>query len=372
MRKRIVIYVVAIVVTLLLPFLLVPLIFSYSPALYVINPEYLSAAKDAFNDQAIKTSLGIRQLQRLEIEGHRDHLLFVHRGDIIRLVLLQPQANLAPALEKSDRDAIEMKLKKDIHVSGKESFSAGRESYRISRFSDGSVSYTQGMGNALLQVITANTKTAKSYFIDAGFVTSNTELSGRQRWFADHRLSILFASILVYALFWLMVIFKGGTWVAVVHPRHGASPAPARELKDRLLEINQLDVPFNIVEKGPDRLTAEWRLDKKWQGIFAKENIQWVVAIDMKLGNRSVSVIERKRKLTKEQGVWGWKAQFELFRGITFKSYESGATYGLSFSDNQFKVTGYQYRFNIQELKNPLIEVVTNSGWKWEPHIFFL
>jgi hypothetical protein len=162
--------------------------------------------------------------------------------------------------------------------------------------------------------------------------------------------------------------------VAAVDPEQGVTPVPVEELGKRLLKINELEVPFQIIKKAPDRYAAEWKLDKKWQGILASENIEYVFHIKMKLNDRhkAVSVIETKRKLIKEKGLLKSRLQFDIFRGITFKSYEKAATYGLSYVDGQFKITGYRYKFHIQEIKNPLIEVVIGSGWKWKPHIFKL
>ena len=162
--------------------------------------------------------------------------------------------------------------------------------------------------------------------------------------------------------------------IAAVDPIQGAGKVPLDELKNRLLQVNQFDVPFTIKERNSNILTAEWRLDAKWQGVIENERIEHAITLDMKLDERrgTVSVIEHKKKVVKEKGIFSLKAQLEYFRGISFKSYEAGVTYGLSYVDGEFKVTGHRYRFNVQEMKNPLIEVVTRSGWKWQPHILFL
>jgi len=72
-------------------------------------------------------------------------------------------------------------------------------------------------------------------------------------------------------------------------------------------------------------------------------------SITMKLsqGRRAVSVVETQRKLVKEQGILSWASRLTLFRGITLLSYDARTTYGLSYANGEFKVTGYQYRFNV-------------------------
>ena len=128
-----------------------------------------------------------------------------------------------------------------------------------------------------------------------------------------------------------MGIFKGGAWVAAVNPAEGVSAIPMEDLKKLLMKINDLDVPFKVVEKDSNRYGVEWKIDKKWQGILQSQQVKILYHLDMKLSDRrkSVSVIESKRKVMLERGILRLKAGFEIFRGITFKSYEKEAVYGL-------------------------------------------
>jgi hypothetical protein len=294
-------------------------------------------------------------------------------SDILRIVLVAPGSG-SRVLEKVDEDIRFMEEKKGVKVAGSQSASFGREGYRKTLYDDGTVSFVQFMSEAVLQVVTKNQGAAETYFRNNGLIVDNPKLLESSGWVSGSKLTFLIPFLLVYAVFWVIGILKGGTLIAAVDPTQGAGKIPLDELKNRLLQVNQFDVPFTVKERSRNILTAEWRLDAKWQGIIENERIEHAITLDMKLDERrgTVSVIEHKKKVIKEKGIFSLKAQLEYFRGITFKSYEAGVTYGLSYVDGEYKVTGYRYRFNVQEMKNPLIEVVTRSGWKWQPCILFL
>jgi hypothetical protein len=74
------------------------------------------------------------------------------------------------------------------------------------------------------------------------------------------------------------------------------------------------------------------------------------------------------RQVTPRGGVVGWSWSF--FRGINFFQYERGVQVGLFFKDGQW-TKAYNYRFNLAEMKNPLIEVIAGSGWTFAPVVTF-
>ena len=374
MTKKVIIYITGILFSLLFPFLLVKLLIGYLPDAYIISPKLLLAEKNAINIQALEAKQEFGNVERLKITGHKDHVLLTRNQDIIRLVLLEPNQSVSKTIDKSDNDAKLMKNKNGITVVGTESFRGGKHTYKISRFSDGTVSFAQGLTGFVLQIVTKDQEDLKNYFKKIGMVIENKDIHGIQRWLSRNIVTVLVIFLLLYSIIWISGIFKGGAWIAAVYPEQGVQAVPAVELEKRLLRINDLEVPFKILRLESGMYTAEWRLDKKWNGIVESESIKYLFNLNMKLNDRrkTVSVVENKRKLIREKGILRTKVQFDIFRGITFKSYEKAATYGLSYIDGQFKITGYEYKFKVQEIKNPLIEVVIQSGWKWEPHVLML
>jgi hypothetical protein len=372
--KRLVVYLVGIFLLLGLPFAIaVPLSLSM-PDPYVIAPSYLAPDKSSFNLDALKTHPKFGDVERVSVPGHRDDVFFTSEGNILRLVLPGPGVRPLAIAEQIDQGARAMKGKNGIGVAGEQSSSVGSSGQMLTKFSDGSVSFVEATTSAVFQVLTKDAGRAKTYVREIGLLIENPDISGSQGWFANNKPFVLIAVALVFGCLLLIWIFKGGAWVAAVAPRSGVPPVSASELKSRLCRVNDLDVPFQIVEKGPDLVTAEWRIDEKWRGVLEREQVELVTALTMKLspGRRVVSVIETQRKLIKEQGILSWASRLTLFRGITFLSYDARTTYGLSYVNGEFRVTGYQYKFNIWEMKNPLIEVIISSGWKWEPHVLFV
>ena len=56
-------------------------------------------------------------------------------------------------------------------------------------------------------------------------------------------------------------------------------------------------------------------------------------------------------------------------RGIQFFEFERRRVFGVQL-DESGKTTGElskAYTFNLQELKQPIAEAVTGSGWTWQP-----
>lgn len=372
--KRLVVYLAVLFVLLALPFAIaVPLLLSI-PDPYVMSPSYLAPDQSTFNLDAIKAHPKFGDVERVSVPGHMDDVFFTTEGNIVRLVLPGPGVRALAIAEQVDQGARAMKRKNGISVVGEQSSSVGGTAQILTTFSDGSVSFVEATTSAVFQVLTRDAGRAKTYFREIGLLMENKNLTGSQGWLANNKAPVLIALVLVFGCLWLIWMFKGGAWVAAVAPRSGATPVSASELKSRLCRINDLDVPFQIVEKGPGLLTAEWRIDEKWRGLLEREQVELVTALTMKLsqGRRAVSVVETQRKLVKEQGMLSWASRLTLFRGITFLSYDARTTYGLSYTNGEFKVTGYQYRFNVWEMKNPLIEIITSSGWKWEPHVLFV
>jgi hypothetical protein len=374
MKKKLIIYVIGILVSLFLPFILAMLFIGNLPDEFIIAQRFLNEEKNKINMEALKGIQGTTHVERINVAGHKDHILMIRGKDLIRFVLPESKGLMTAVIDKSDADAKTIKSKKGIKATGTNAFKMGGFQYKISKFSDGSASYTQGFSGTVLQVITKDDKNLKEYFKNIGIVMPNDQLQKNRGWLSKNRVLIFIILVLIYCLFWVMGIFKGGAWVAAVDPDEGVKSIPKEELKTILMKINELDVPFEVIEKDSDTYSVEWKMDKKWQGILESRQVKILYHLGMKLNDRrkSVSVIESKRNVVLEKGILRLKAGFELFRGITFKSYEKEAVYGLSYTDGRLAVTGYNYTFNVQEIKNPLIELVTGSGWKWEPHVLKL
>ena len=64
---------------------------------------------------------------------------------------------------------------------------------------------------------------------------------------------------------------------------------------------------------------------------------------------------------------------YELNRQIDFFQYQKGFNGRIKYDNGKWKVIdeNYNYRFELPEMKNPLIDVICSCGWKFMPVISF-
>lgn len=193
-----------------------------------------------------------------------------------------------------------------------------------------------------------------------------------------NNLLVTFVVILVYGFGQLYLWFLMGSWAAAVQPTT-AEKVPIRELKQRLLSLNDDRLPFELVQHPTkNRITARWKIvDEKWIEIFAASGlkIQYEFRLKFVEGKAIVLAQDYFRRFEYTGGV-GMKGvrfayQFSFFKGISFFQYERGAQYGVLIKDGRLQIDyAYNYKFSFSEVKNPIIEILTGSGWEFRPVVF--
>ena len=64
-------------------------------------------------------------------------------------------------------------------------------------------------------------------------------------------------------------------------------------------------------------------------------------------------------------------SRFSFFKGISLFQYKRGFQYGVIYKDGKLKIDyAYNYTFDMAEIKNPIIEIITGSGWEFRPVVF--
>ncbi len=175
--------------------------------------------------------------------------------------------------------------------------------------------------------------------------------------------------VVVYSLWF----FKGIGWCASAQPVAGAPIVPASDLVLRLMAINGLDVPFTITQgESPKELIADWRYaDAKWIDIARAHGMKRTFRIRLTLdeASRVVRATDYTAEFDWSVGISsasiGWKAA----TGIVFFQKEKQTVFGLQFDDqSRLKpVVSYSYKFDLNEMKSPLITAITKAGWTWRP-----
>ena len=150
-----------------------------------------------------------------------------------------------------------------------------------------------------------------------------------------------------------------------------ASNMPAllsQEVITRLLALNRPTAPYRIVDGHAENvdLIAEWKIvEAAWYEIFAKANLTKVFRIYIKLDQEKHDLRAQDHEYTVEwrAGVPGMSLAVSSFKG-QMTSVEFGVAY--AFTEELAPGQVYKYRFNTNELKKPIQEVVTACGWTYK------
>ncbi|MHA6798013.1 hypothetical protein [Bounagaea algeriensis] len=165
----------------------------------------------------------------------------------------------------------------------------------------------------------------------------------------------------------LLDFFRG-----IKRPDGDVPVLPPEQVRSALLGVNRPTAPFVVREGGdgePD-LVAEWRIvDAQWRQVFAKAGLSKAFRVSMRLDpeNREVRAVDDERSVDWVSGVPHLSVKAEAFRG---RKWESSWSSEHAFTEyGQFGEV-YNYRFNTGELKKPLKNAVTRSGWTWRSAAF--
>ncbi len=189
--------------------------------------------------------------------------------------------------------------------------------------------------------------------------------------FSDVRIQIAGVLLnLIAAVAWFFVM---STWAVQKGPTPGAPRASLAELMERLRAINGTGAPFDVLPSDdPKRIEATWRVaDARWISMASVHGIRRTHKLRLLLdeGSRTVRVREY-------WAAYDWSARHDAFSlnwkaatGMMFFEYEKQRVYGIQLGPDG-KPTGelsFEYTFNLDEMKQPLIDVVTRAGWTWRP-----
>ena len=151
-------------------------------------------------------------------------------------------------------------------------------------------------------------------------------------------------------------------------PEAGVHKVPVETLRAALLKLNRDTSPWQVRDGGPEGvdLVAEWKIvDARWYEIFAKASLSKVFQVLMKFDEEKGEVRAVDQEFTVEwrAGVPSLSLSKEAFRGQKVE-ISFGSSYG--FTEDLGVGQIYSYKFATREIKEPLQETVTASGWGWK------
>jgi hypothetical protein len=195
-------------------------------------------------------------------------------------------------------------------------------------------------------------------------------------WIIDNIAATLLV-FLVYGLAQVLVILPLiGSWAATVEPRTDAR-LPKKELLRKMLSLNDERLPFAVVQDSadPNVLTASWKIaHERWIELFAARGLRIQYELRMRLleDKGVVEAQDNLRRFEYAAGLGGrgirFRSRFSFFKGISLFQYQRGLQYGVIYKDGELKINyAYNYTFSMPEIKNPIIDIVTESGWMFKP-----
>jgi hypothetical protein len=167
--------------------------------------------------------------------------------------------------------------------------------------------------------------------------------------------------------------FKGSAWASSAPAVPGVAASSATELAARIETLNTLDVPFRVERSDrPNELLATWRYaDAKWVDMARAHGLRRTFRIRLALdpSSHTVRATDHVAEYAWSAGRDGARIEWKAMTGIVFFQMEQRRVFGLQIDEQgRFKPElSYAYKFNLSEMKSPLINAVTRAGWNWRP-----
>ncbi len=157
-----------------------------------------------------------------------------------------------------------------------------------------------------------------------------------------------------------------------VRPAPGTPAMPATELTHRLLNLNAAHLPWTL-RTGPEAdIVVEWKYaDASWWGVLAKSGMKksYRLRLFFDEAKRRCGALDEFGELDWSAGLMAApRIQYarSFFRGIQLVRRQREVVYGLRSPMGQLgKVV--DYKFDIDELKRPVIAAVLAAGWTYQP-----
>ena len=163
----------------------------------------------------------------------------------------------------------------------------------------------------------------------------------------------------------LMDALKG-----IVKAKEGVTPLSKQVLINKLLEINHEQVPFSVRAGEETDLVAEWKIvDAAWYEVFASAKMEknHKILINLDEGEQTARALEESYSIQWRAGIPNISMKVEKFQGRTIGSKSFGSGYAFKGVDPLSFGQAYQYRFDVSEMKKPLIAIITGGGWNFVP-----
>ncbi|MBS7631838.1 hypothetical protein KEJ47_09800, partial [Candidatus Bathyarchaeota archaeon] len=156
--------------------------------------------------------------------------------------------------------------------------------------------------------------------------------------------------------------------------RSNIPPVGKQELVDKLLALNDPSKPYHVRRDSETDLVAEWKIvDAEWYGIFNKSGLKKAYRALMQVDElrHSVRCFEELGSISWTVGLQGVVPKVSYgksyFGGRILYSKEYAKGYGLKQLAPPEPGKVYDFKFDVNEIRGPIIFTVESNGWEWVP-----
>jgi hypothetical protein len=193
---------------------------------------------------------------------------------------------------------------------------------------------------------------------------------------SSNQLWMCFAGVMSWALLQFFIFGRVASWAGGVPPVEGVQPVAADQLMSRLMAVNSMKIPFTVsAGKEPNEIYIDWRYaDATWLDLMRvhKMSKAYRLVLRVDADDTKVRAMEQMSELDMSAGISAASLNWKTSYGINFFHYSHQRVFGLQIKDGKLTMDpSYAYTFNLQELKQPIIDIVRNAGWDYRPVITF-
>jgi hypothetical protein len=185
---------------------------------------------------------------------------------------------------------------------------------------------------------------------------------------------LIFISVL-----YLIFITLLAEWAAKYRAIPNRTVIDLSTLKQGLLSFGESTMPIEIEQVGEDKIKVRWKYaDQRFVHLFGAGVIKGGYNLLLKFSPRNHTVYASETMTKLKVSAEGFitssiTANYSFFKGISLFTFNYASGYGFCFKDGNIQFDQmYQYSFNPDELKGPLVTYIINNGWNYSPKVFLI
>ena len=194
--------------------------------------------------------------------------------------------------------------------------------------------------------------------------------------FIDSNPTLAFVLMGIYAVFFLVLMTKIFEWAAAYNAKPGVIPLQADALISGIINLPN-DMPIKVIQLTPNKIKLTWNYaNEKFAYLFGLGKISGGYELLLKFDAQKHNVLasETMKKLRiGASGLLGInsKLSFSFFHGVNVLTFDYASGKGFTFKDGRLSFDKlYEYSFNPNELKGPIVTYITENGWNFKPKVF--